>query len=416
MEKGKQTYFNLHEVIDIVNTMCNLQVSGVDSAIPFLRGAPGGGKTESVRHMAESNGDMFLSCHFALKQPEDLGGIPQFNTCQINGNEYLSTKWSIPELLETLLTMSEEAKQRNKKVIFFLDDIHRCGPFHVTALFELLSERKLREIRIPENVAIVLAGNGSIKAGAQLTNSAIINRCCVLDVETNFEYWVENYALKNNFNLYLLSFLQNQQYQKWFHDEEDITNPWPSPRSWSKLSNILNIMLDTKAKISPKKIEYICRAHVGQDATNDFITYYQLIAKFKIDDLFKKINKSLHKNSLNETVDQIIKKIQEYDDLYQFALVHAFNIEFTQKTPKERKQENYYDIFCACMVALVKNPKNMFPEIVISILKQLMNFILKSDKEIELVKTTYNNMAKEVGVASIQEMLSNYIEKINSKE
>ena len=62
---------SLHEVIDIIDTMCDMQVKGLDSAIPYLRGNPGGGKTESIRAMTMENGAEFIACHLALKQPED---------------------------------------------------------------------------------------------------------------------------------------------------------------------------------------------------------------------------------------------------------------------------------------------------------------------------------------------------------
>ena len=406
-------YRPLHEVIDIIDVMCNMQVNGTDTAIPLLRGAPGGGKTESIRHMVQKNGDEFLSCHLALKQPEDLGGIPQFSNININNQEILSTKWSIPEIFESLLKLSDSAKKKGKKVIFFLDDIHRCGPFHVTALFELLTERKLREIKIPDNVAIVLAGNGSIKAGAQLTNSAIINRCSVMDVQTDFNYWREHYAAPHDFNMHILSFLANQRYHKHFHGEEDINNPWPSPRAWSKLSNVLNYYLNGKTKASADKIEYICRAHVGYEATKDFISYYQLIAKFKVGDIFKKVGEGFKKNSLKKVVEDTITEIQKYDELEQFALSHALLIEFTQKSKDERKKFNYYEILCAILLSFIQNPKNTFPEICISILKELVTFILKDETEKDFVRTTYDNMATSIGSPKINEHIKTLIRREN---
>lgn len=400
---------NLHDVIDIVDTMCNMQVNGIDSAIPFLRGEPGGGKTESIRHMAAKNGDEFYSLHFALKQPEDLGGIPQFTTITLDKKEILSTKWSIPEVLEHLILMSKEARKKKKKVIFFLDDIHRCGPFHVTALFELLSERKIREIRLPDNVAIVLAGNGSIKAGAQLTNSAIINRCSVMDVRTDFDYWKDHYALTHDFNIHILSFLRNERYRHWFHAEEDVNNPWPSPRSWSKLSNLLNVFLNGKKKLSLDKLEFITQAHVGRDATKDFITYYQIIAKFKVDEIFHKVSEDIKDKPTNETIENAIKMIQQYDELHQFALSQAMLIEYTQKTEKERKEKKYTDAMCALMLAFIQNPHNTFPEMSLSMIKELFTYILKKESEKEEIRKSYDAMAQAVGSKSIHEIIDDLI-------
>ena len=400
---------SLHEVIDIVNTMCDMQVNGIDSAIPYLRGNPGGGKTESIRAMAAKNGDEFVSCHFALKQPEDLGGIPQFTTFDHSGTKILSTKWSIPEILETLIRTSEKAKNNKKKVIFFLDDIHRSGPFHVTALFELLSERKIRDIAIPGNVALVLAGNGSVKAGAQLTNSAIINRCSLFDVYTDFDYWSSNFAIPNNFNKHIHSFLKNSRYRHFFHEDEDIEKPWGSPRSWTKLSNLINIIFSKKSKIPADKLSYICQSHVGERAAKEFVAYYQLVSKFKIAELFKFIDSSLHAKTLEETIDAVIKKTASStsNELQFYAISHAALIEFLQKDSKERKKLNYVEDICVLMLSLEKNPKNPFPEMAISIFKEFQVF-LKDDMELcYSIMSKYDEMAHEVGMKSITEMLNN---------
>ena len=398
---------SLHEVIDIINTMCEMQVSGLDSAIPYLRGNPGGGKTESIRAMALNNGDEFISCHFALKQPEDLGGIPQFTTFKNGKKEILSTKWSIPEILETLIKTSEKAKKNGKKVIFFLDDIHRSGPFHVTALFELLSERKIRDIALPDNVALVLAGNGSIKAGAQLTNSAIINRCSVFDVYTDFDYWSEHFALPNKFNPHIHSFLKNTRYHHFFHEEEDIEKPWGSPRSWTKLSNLVNLMFEKKQKMPADKLSYICQAHVGEKAAKEFVAYYQIITKFKIHEIFKFIGQSLNENNLSDTIDKTIEKTKSTvsDELQFYALSHAAVIEFLQKTAKERKKLNYTDNLCVLLLSLEKNPKNPFPEMAISIIKELLIFMKDEPDTCSKIMSRYDEMAREVGMKTFSEML-----------
>lgn len=407
---------SLHEVIGIIDVMCDMQVNGMDSAIPYLRGNPGGGKTESIRAMAAENGDEFISCHFALKQPEDLGGIPQFTTFEHGKEKILSTKWSIPEILETLIKTSEKARAKKKKVIFFLDDIHRSGPFHVTALFELLSERKIRDIALPDNVAIVLAGNGSIKAGAQLTNSAIINRCSVFDVYTDFDYWSQNFAIPNNFNNHIHSFLQNSRYRHFFHEEEDIEKPWGSPRSWTKLSNLVNTLFSKKTKMPADKLSYICQAHVGERAAKEFVAYYQLVSKFKIADIFKFINSSLGikenedipGEKILETVDAVIKKTASSttEELQFYAISHAALIEFLQKDIKERKKLHYVECMSVMLLSLEKNPKNPFPEMAISIFKELQAF-LKSDPEMCFkIMTKYDEMAQKIGMPCITEMLN----------
>lgn len=452
--------------------MCEMQTTGVDSAIPFLRGAPGGGKTESVRNLAVENDYEFLSCHFALKQPEDIGGIPQFSSVEYNGETILSTKWSIPEILSELLVLSNIAKikddggiiirdkrsnrvitttfdatktdlietvksnyseydssffeqeiyQKSDKkhiVLFFLDDIHRCSPFHVTALFELLSERKLREIHLPSNVAIILAGNSSIKAGAQLTNSAIINRCCVFDVKTDFDFWKDNFALQNNFNMHVLSFLMNSSYTKYFHEEESVDNPWASPRSWTKLSNVINKFSENKIKLSSDDLRYICTSHVGKDAADDFVTYHQMILKFKVDSIFKSILSDM-KNSkpIQEIINLVISKINEKSEPQQFALAYASIIEYFKNISSERIKNGSITALSVFLLAFQANPQNTFPEITISVLKQIQAVLSSQNlqKEFGMISDQFNQLAKELHLKTIPEMLTDFINGTNEDE
>ena len=126
-------------------------------------------------------------------------------------------------------------------------------------------------------------------------------------------------------------------------------------------------MFAKKNKIPADKLSYICQAHVGDKAAKEFVTYYQIISKFKVHEIFKFIDESLHESTLPETVDKTLEytKGQTTDDLQFFALSHAAVIEFLQKTSKERKKLNYIDCLCVLLMVLEKNPKNNIPEMAI---------------------------------------------------
>ena len=136
------------EVIKLIEANVYLQISRVDVAIPYMVGAPGGGKTASIKAMCTKNNWELLSTHFALKPLEETGGIPQFNKIVVNGEEQLGTVWSFPDIFGKLY----ELASKSNLVVWNLDDSHLLGPVHQAQMYELLTERSLRGYHLPDNV------------------------------------------------------------------------------------------------------------------------------------------------------------------------------------------------------------------------------------------------------------------------
>lgn len=390
----------LHEVVDIIYANCLLQTNGSDVAIPYIQGNPGGGKTASVGSVARENGWHVLSTHFALKMLEELGGIPQFTETYVNGEKRVATEWSFPDIMRTLYLLSdhsnvlkdggvikrykstkrmigafpnasikevdfdktvevlEEVKGDGKPhgVIWLLDDMHLCGPVHMSMLYELLTERKLREYKIPDNVGIILCGNTSQKAGAKTTFSAIVNRCMMLPVYTDFAYWKNIFAIPNEVHPVVISFLSNSIYNKFFHEEEMVDKPWASPRAWTRFSNLLKTIEDqTGKKVASDDLAYLAASHVGKSASGDFVSYYKIFTNFDM----KKIYENYKKFEIPK------------EPVQQYALAYAIVTEFCGVSPEHRKKEKYAEKLAHFVNAFKKSTNNV-SELAIMILKELV--------------------------------------------
>ena len=149
-------------------------------SIPLLLSKPGAGKTSICYQKFNTLEWNMLAIQPALKPIEEYGGIPKFKFIKLGEDQekVLGTIWSIPEILVELHKMSKMFDL----VVFFWDDIHLCGPEHLALMQECFTERSIRGYKLPANVAILLAGNPSHKAGFRSLSSAIINRCVRLPV------------------------------------------------------------------------------------------------------------------------------------------------------------------------------------------------------------------------------------------
>lgn len=155
--------------------------------VPFLRGAPGIGKTQLVyawgRTMQEKYPD-FRVCDFMLadKYPSDLvAQIPDHTNKTLNGyiNEVL--EWSV----------DPEARG-----IIFFDEITQAMQDTVKVVSKVVNERKFGQFTLSPDVIVVLAGNRATdKAGASKLFSMMANRVdtydCVPDTEAIVDYMID---------------------------------------------------------------------------------------------------------------------------------------------------------------------------------------------------------------------------------
>lgn len=290
MIEEKEHEYALEDCInDFIVANCVLQCTpeiiekgGV--SIPLLLSKPGAGKTSICNQKVSIYNWGMLTIQPALKPIEEYGGIPQFQTVTINNQEILGTIWSIPDIMKQL----HELSTKHELIIFFWDDIHLCGPEHLALMQECFTERSIRGHKLPSNVAIVLAGNPSNKAGFRSLSSAIINRCVRLPVYSNYDHWKQNFAVPNSIHNSIISFLGHAMYSKYFHEDEQIDDPWASPRQWTRLSNFLTSYEEYQEKLMPtNQVLYYATGHVGKEAASQFMRYYEIFSKFDVKTIFE---------------------------------------------------------------------------------------------------------------------------------
>lgn len=273
----------IKEAVHFFVANANLQIEGIDMAIPYIVGAPGIGKTRFLEYECKRLGFGFIAFHFSLIPIEEIGGLPVFKTIEHStGEEISGTEWSLPDIM----TKIYEASNTHKKVIIFLDDFHMCSPAHLALGYEMFTERKLRGYKLPTNAAFLLAGNDTVKSGAKQMFGAIVNRLAVHKVVPNFDQWMIEYAIPMNINPKIISFLKNQINRSYFLGEESTNEPWPSPRSWSRLSEMLNAMEAYIPNININNVMYMAYGHVGGKAASEFSAYYDIYSKTQMDQIF----------------------------------------------------------------------------------------------------------------------------------
>jgi len=369
----------IHEVINYVEVQTALWLRGDDVAVPYIVGVPGIAKTAFIYEMCRKNDWNLLHTHYGLTPHEEVSGMPDFKDINlvVEGEEQVlpGTMWRLPDILTKLYKIAEN----NKPTIWFMDDYHLSSPALMHLSYEMFTQEvqvingtrqrvpaKLRGYDIPRNVAFVLAGNDSAKAGAKAAFSAVTNRVSMYNVHLDFSEWKEKYAIPYGVNSKVISFLSNTNYQSLFIGKESV-DPWPSPRSWTRLGFILGIIEYNRVP-NQEEILYVSAAHVGHKAASDFASFYVVYSKIDMKGVFD------HKIPI-----QIPNTL-----LDKYVYMIASTMELVQRVPDSTKFTDSIDVFCK-ILALMSEESS---EIAVAGLKEVTLY----DKSLKLKKLFYSVM------------------------
>lgn len=191
--------------------------------VPFILGAPGGGKSACAREiMAELGLDHVVEFTASLRDPVDVLGTPN------NTGEY--TRWVPPE---------EFYKLRQGRVGLILEELSDAPIPMQNALCGVIYDRRAGNLQLSEQIHIIATGNRTEdKSGANRITSKLANRTRRFDFQENLDD-LTAYALDSGWKTDLIQFLRFRPGLISDFDANRFANP--TPRSWERV----NLVPDT---------------------------------------------------------------------------------------------------------------------------------------------------------------------------
>ncbi len=187
--------------------------------VPYIEGAPGGGKSALAKDVGRELGYDHVEMFFAsLRDPVDLLGTPN------NSGEY--TSWKPPEELAVLST------GRNLLILEELSDA--LTPMQ-NALCGLILERKVGRLHLSSETDIIATGNRTKdKSGANRIVSKLRGRVRTFEYTENIDDW-SAWALDNGIDPVLIQFLRFRPNLLSDFNPDAVC---PTPRNWERVSEI----------------------------------------------------------------------------------------------------------------------------------------------------------------------------------
>ena len=168
-----------------IKTSIVSQFKATNHVVPFLLGAPGGGKSACARDALrtlgfdESNTVEFVA---SLRDPVDVLGTPN------NTGEY--TKWVPPEEFYKL-------RQGVGRCALLLEELSDAPVPMQNALCGVIYDRRAGQLQLSDQLFIIATGNRTEdKSGANRITSKLAGRTRRFDFTENVDDWTE-WALDN---------------------------------------------------------------------------------------------------------------------------------------------------------------------------------------------------------------------------
>jgi len=190
----------------------------------FVWGAPGIGKSDIVKQLADEQGREVVDVRLSLWEPTDIKGIPFFDP------EAHTMRWAAP---------SELPSDPDSTAILFLDELNSAAPATQAAAYQLILNRRVGTYILPKGVSIVAAGNRESDKGVTYRMPApLANRFLHLELKSNFDDWQE-WAVKNKIHEQVIGYVGYAKQDLYDFDPKSASRAFATPRSWSFVSDLL---------------------------------------------------------------------------------------------------------------------------------------------------------------------------------
>lgn len=238
----------------------------------MIHGSPGIGKSEVIKEYCKEKGYEIVVRMLSQMQPSDFV-IPYVD------KEKNITRWAHSDWIAEL--------PRDKESVLFLDELPAAPSDVQVAAYQILNEREIAGLKLPEKCLVVAAGNRvSDNAISSEMGTAAADRLTHFNIKVNSDEWIE-WATKKGIHPYVLSYIKI--YSDRLVDEENLTDlVRVSPRSWVAVSKYLYYA--EQNNVEKETLQSLLEGRVGIQQTGTFLQVMQEIKElYEVKDYLKAV-------------------------------------------------------------------------------------------------------------------------------
>jgi alkaline phosphatase D len=224
--------------------------------VPFLWGEHGIGKSEVVFQVGKETKRSVIDLRLGLMETGDLIGVPT------GSDKHGRIVYSKPNWFPL----------GDAPTILFLDEMNRATIPVLQAVFQLVLNRRINNHVLPDNCAIVAAGNpsGNDYIVSEM-DPALLNRFLHIKFMPNHDEFL-NHATVNKFDMSVVSFLTKMPDMIGYEPCDIAIELKAKPRGWDMLNRLLG-------KLPPHLVLDVSKGLVGDKAA---LAYYESLKNMEL--------------------------------------------------------------------------------------------------------------------------------------
>ena len=274
------------------------------SGVLMAYGIPGISKSATFRSIADKMGLNYVDLRTSTMDETDLGAFPSVST--VNGMKVVNQTvpaWAV--------------KANSKPTLIHFEELNRCSANVRNAALGILLERVIgADFKFNNDVYMVASGNPTCDHDMDIETFgyALRNRMIPVQFNLTLKQWIAEFA-EENVSPEVIGFLNQKpdyfgntqaQLDK-FIDENPMTQ-YPSPRSWTFLSDYVNAFDEKERKSALTDITML-KSFVGDVPATAFVNYVNETFKVNVEDVLA--GKADFKVLDNMTVQRITTEFQD---------------------------------------------------------------------------------------------------------
>jgi len=265
-------------IVDSMRFSMSRPIDKPSSIALMFWGPPGIGKSQMVGQAARELGIGFKPVISHLYTPPDILGYPYLE--EAAGHKTM--QWAEPGIFPN-------AGRDGERGLFFLDELPNCVPAMMSAWGIIILERTTHMYKFPPGWAIVCAGNNQTdRAGSSRMLSMLENRLIQVNVKPSLSEFT-TYGIETGMHPAILAYLERFPDKLIAFDPKSPERGFPSPRSWDRVNEILQMMqvpyeaievtkgeVDVSSNSTIREIYDWIGGAIGGGATIEFMAYLSL--------------------------------------------------------------------------------------------------------------------------------------------
>lgn len=247
----------------------------------------------------------FIDFRLSQIEPSDLRGIPipvKF-FYDANGKVIMESELSKHEsyVTDTGVVWASPAilkLPKDWKGVILFDEINSAMPIVQAASYQLILDRRVGELVLPEHALIMAAGNRETDGGVTFALATPLrDRMTHVEMIPDPNDWIENYAIPNMINPVTIAFIKQtgSRYFNTLSPKDTSHAGGSSPRSWTRVAKIEDVRKTRKT--SSPVYKAMIAGRVGNLAGIEYTTYVENMADLP---------------SVNDILDGIVTDFSEH--------------------------------------------------------------------------------------------------------